>query len=52
MKKDFAITIDLGASNLRVALITKNNKILKYLKTYIPKIGNSKIFMIKLIRKQ
>jgi len=37
MKKDLAIAIDLGATNLRIAIVSKNGKILKCLKTKTPK---------------
>ncbi len=47
MKKDLAIAVDLGASNLRVALISKNGKILKYLRTETPKTGNSGTIITK-----
>jgi len=40
MKKDLAIAIDLGATNLRAGIISKNGKILKQLKTQTPKIKN------------
>ncbi len=37
MKKDLAIAIDLGATNLRVAIVSKNGKILECLKTKTPR---------------
>jgi len=37
MKKDLAIAIDLGATNLRAAVVSKNGKILKCLKIKTPK---------------
>ncbi len=37
MKKNLAISIDLGASNLRAAVVSKNGKILKCLKIKTPK---------------
>ncbi len=49
MKKNLAIAIDLGASNLRIALISKTGKILKYSKTETPRKGNSGIIITKKI---
>lgn len=47
MKKDLAIAIDLGASNLRVAIISKTGKIFKYLRTKTPKTGSSGMIVTK-----
>ncbi len=47
MEKDLAIAIDLGASNLRAALVTKNGKIKKLLKTATPHIGKSGLVVTK-----
>jgi glucokinase len=41
MKEEFAIAIDLGATNLRVALISKNGKFLKRIKTKTPHQGKN-----------
>jgi len=49
IKKDLAIAIYLGASNLRVSLISKKGKFLKYLKTKTPQKGNSGIVITKKI---
>lgn len=47
MKKDLAVAIDLGASNLRAAVISKKGKILKSLKTETPKTGKSGLIVTK-----
>ncbi len=49
MKKDLAVAIDLGASSLRVAIISKNGKFLKYLKTETPKTGDSGVIVTEKI---
>jgi len=49
MKKDLVIAIDLGASNLRAALITKNGKVLKQFKAQTPNIGKSGAIVTKTI---
>jgi len=43
MKKDLVIAIDLGATNLRTAIISKNGKILKCFKIKTPKTSKAKI---------
>jgi glucokinase len=43
MNKDLAVALDLGATNLRAAIVTKKGKILKSAKTKTPKTKSSKI---------
>ncbi|MEA3453034.1 MAG: ROK family protein [Patescibacteria group bacterium] len=49
MKKDLVIAVDLGASNLRIALVSKKGKILKSLIAKTPKKGTSGIVISKKI---
>lgn len=49
IKKDLAIAVDLGATNLRVGIVSKNGKILKQFTTETPKIKNQPSFLIKTI---
>ncbi|MBU1045514.1 ROK family protein [Patescibacteria group bacterium] len=49
MEKDLAIAVDIGATNLRAGIVSKNGKILKRFETQTPKIKNRPNLLISTI---
>ena len=50
MEKNIAVAIDLGATNIRMALVSKDGKILKKIKEKTPKTGTSGIVIAEQIK--
>ncbi|MFH1401491.1 MAG: ROK family protein, partial [Parcubacteria group bacterium] len=51
MEKNIAIAVDLGATNIRMALISRQGKIIKKIKEKTPKTGRSGIIISEQIKR-